>query len=62
MTNQPKTAINVEELIPGLDPVPEDDEILKNKLFIKEQKDKNKIPEELTNRYFEILNSSVLPF
>lgn len=64
MINQAKTAINLEELIPSLDPVPRNDETLKNneELFIKEQKDNNKIPEELTNKYFETLDSSVLPF
>lgn len=71
MIYQAKTAKNLEELIPGLDPVPEDeecfendDELLENdeELFIQEQDDKNKIPEELSKEYFETLNSSVLPF
>ena len=69
--NQAKTAKNLEVTILGLDPLPEDeelieddDELLENdeELFIEEQKDKNKIPEELAKEYFKNINSSVLPF
>ena len=64
MINQAKMAIDLEELIPGLDPVPEDDETFKNneELFIEEQKNRNQIPEKLTKNHFETLNYSVLPF
>ena len=64
MINQAAPARNLEETIPGLDPVSEDDELVENdeELFTKEEKDKNKIPEELSKEYFNSINSSVLPF
>ncbi|SFE64238.1 hypothetical protein [Nitrosomonas sp. Nm166] len=78
MTLQAKTARNLEEIIPSMNSILEDDELVKDndklienddellendeELFIEEENDKNKIPEELTKKYFETLNSSVLPF
>ena len=51
-----KTARSQEELIPSLDPAPDNEEL------IEEEDDKNQIPKKLTKEYFEKLNSSVLPF
>lgn len=57
MINKKREARDLEDIISDLNSLP-----VTEKLFIDESNNKDKTHEELTKKYFETLNSSVLPF
>lgn len=57
MMNKESKSRDLKDIISGLNSLPENKELL-----IEEQQDRNKIHQELAKKYFETINSSVLPF
>lgn len=57
MMNKESKSLDLKDIISGLSSLSENKELL-----MEEQQNRNKIHQELAKKYFETINSSVLPF